>query len=179
MNRRIIAVFITALLTLAAMPLSLAYGAVSPRPARPAETAWTVPEGYNEHDCSALLTFLEAPSAVEGKKNGQMLNPDYDPNDISTFSYDPSFGDSNTYSIAWEFVESANEYRLASIDIRNKHGLAGTLDLSSCIYLKAISLYDLPELTGLNIAVCSRLETLYCSACGVESVDAAKAILIT
>ena len=131
------------------------------------------PPGYYIDDYLQLMTFLEAPSAVEGKKNGQILNPDYDPCDPSTFSHDPLYGDSDTYTITWELNQS-NLYRLSSIDIRNKHGLAGVLDLTNCSMLRAISLYDLPYLNDLILYSCYNLETIYCSGCGVERVYSAQ-----
>ncbi len=50
----------------------------------PVAPYWTVPEGYNAHDYNKCVEFLEQEDE-NGVKNGQKLNPDYDPNDPETW----------------------------------------------------------------------------------------------
>ena len=75
-----------------AVLMALAVFPVSALPAfeaekSPAAPYWTVPEGYNEYDYNKCAAFLEQEDE-NGVKNGQKLNPDYDPNDPETWIAD-------------------------------------------------------------------------------------------
>ena len=154
MRKKIFAAFIAALMLLAAMPLKR-----------------EEPVFYNDHDLARLLYFLEQPSAVEGKKNGELLFENYDPALPDTFA--ERFDDAESFgaSFIWQKDESGRK-RLVSVDIRNMSGLAGGLDLSGCDKLAGLSLYGCANITDVDVSGCSALQTLYCRGCGTEAIDA-------
>ncbi len=99
----------------------------------------------NEHDYNAVLAWLEAEDHL-GKKNGEKLNPDYDPDDPTTWYYDNAgemcalaqWDDEGYLTSFTAFVENRNLY--------------DNIDLSGCVRLDyvAISDYNLAflDLTG-------------------------------
>lgn len=70
---------------------------------------------YNNNDYSKLQTFLNEPSAIDGKTNGQALNDLYDKDNPSTWT-----------GVTWN---ADNPISVASIDWKNKN-LAGDLNLN-------------------------------------------------
>lgn len=158
MRKKIFAAFIAALMLLAATPLRLM-----------AERE--EPVYYNDHDLIKLLYFLEQPSAVEGKKNGELLSENYDPAFPATFAERFDEAESFGASFIWQKDESGKK-RLVSVDIRNMSGLAGGLDLSGCEKLAGLSLYGCGNITDIDVSGCSSLQTLYCRDCGTEAIDA-------
>ncbi len=153
MKRGYIALLLAWLMLLASVPAA-------------AEEAHT----YNSNDLAALVDFLEQASAAEGKKNGEVLIAGYDPEAPSTFAEHEDYAESDCYSFIWE-PDASGEYRLVSVEIRDKKLLAGGLDLSGCAALRSAALWNLPYLTAFCAVGCTALETLYCSKCGVERIE--------
>lgn len=135
--------------------------AVPVRFAAKAETVepyWTVPSGYNAHDYNAVVSFLEQTNAA-GKKNGEIINASYDPNDPSTWG---------GYRFTFESV--SGEKRLTAMDLSNANTLFGSLDLSNCTALTSCMIYT-NQITELNVTGCAELFTLYCYNNRLSSVD--------
>ncbi len=112
--------------------------------------------GYNEHDIVSMQAFLNLPSAVAGKTNGQVMQAgdpeDYDEDDPATWPY-----------IDWTIMEG--ELCIGSIFWDEEAGftdLAGSLDLSGCQALEYVYCYD-NQLTSLNVSNCTALKGLDCS----------------
>ena len=140
-------------------------------PTAPAERAFLPPEGYNEHDYMAVVSFLEQPSSIEGVKNGSVLNQYYDPSDPATFAGDPNAGESAAWSFTWAKTEYG-EYRLFSVELRAKPELSGELALSGCEALESAALWGLAGVSALELSGCTALGTLYCCSCGIEELSA-------
>jgi len=99
---------------------------------------------YNAYEVEKLKVFLNQPSAVAGKSNGQQVNADYNENDPSTFG-------------VWWSSSSLNK-KVESISWVVK-SLAGTLDCSNFSLLKYIFVWD-NKLIGLNVDGAISLITL-------------------
>ena len=110
--------------------------------------AWTVPNGYNVHDYTKCVEFLEQTDA-NGVKNGEKLSENYDPNDPETWG---------TNHFSWTSVNDEQRVHEIRIDDCN---LCGCLDVSGCNAL--VRLYcAYNRITELNLTDCTALEVLYC-----------------
>ncbi|MBR5949605.1 MAG: hypothetical protein IKZ82_13325 [Clostridia bacterium] len=136
-----------------AVALALALGALClPISAIRAETLsdFTVPDGYNEHDYTAVASFLETEDE-SGVKNGEKIGNGYD-------VLDPATWESNPYITRFEWVEVEGELRIKRINVGWNY-LYGALDVSSCTALEALIVSEC-GLSGLDISGCSALKEL-------------------
>ncbi|MEL7570817.1 MAG: InlB B-repeat-containing protein, partial [Eubacteriaceae bacterium] len=108
---------------------------------------WTA--NYNESDLVQLRTFLNQPSAIAGKTNGQILNPMYKPDDPSTW-----------WSISWIFVDGTRY--LHELNWQNK-SLSGDLSLYNCASLETINCSS-NNLTAITVSSNPKLKTVYCNS---------------
>ena len=177
MNRssKFIAFALVAAMLLLSLPASLL-----------AEPARTAPEGYNEHDYSKCVSFLEIEDE-DGVKNGTKLNPDYDPDDPGTWLAETEWGE----EIGFFFDEIEGEFRLTQVRCYDL-GLVGTIDFEDCtelvrlycgenmldgvIVLGCTSLEILipwcnEDLTELDVTQCPALRYLQCEDCSITELD--------
>ena len=147
------------LLALTAIPVS-----ALPRFDAKAEVTptWTVPEGYNAHDYTKCVEFLEQ-TDEEGIKNGEKLSGSYDPNDPETWgtSYD---GD------RFQWITVNGEQRVSHINVHASQ-LCGSLNISGCTALQRLDCNS-NNLTELDISGCLALQTLYCNSNNLTELDA-------
>jgi hypothetical protein len=119
--------------------------------------AWTVPNGYNVHDYTKCVEFLEQTDA-NGVKNGEKLSENYDPNDPETWG---------TNHFSWTSVNDEQRVHEIRIDDCN---LCGCLDVSGCNALEHIDC-DSNSLTGVDVSNCTALVRLYCAYNGITELD--------
>lgn len=92
-------------------------------------------EKLNEHDCGAVLSFLEN-ADHSGRTNGVKLNPDYDPEDPGTWCYE-YFGE--VHPIAqWD----EDGYLTDFTAFVSNMNLGGNIDLSGCERLEYAVIED-------------------------------------
>ena len=112
------------------------------RPDRPSK------DELNEHDYNAVLAWLEKDiSYGTGVKNGDMLNPDYDPDDPSTWFYER---EGIVYALA-EWDEEG--YLTAFTALVENLSLSGNIDLSGCERLDYVAISDY-NLGSLDLTGC-------------------------
>ncbi|MBR5948969.1 MAG: hypothetical protein IKZ82_10065 [Clostridia bacterium] len=116
--------------------------------------SWTVPAGYNVHDYTKCVEFLEQ-TDEDGVKNGDKLSDNYDPNDPETWFVDHD--NSSFVTFGWTGVNG--EKRLSSVHL-GFPGIAGELDVSDCTALKSV-LILFTNTTKLDVSGCTALETIY------------------
>ena len=117
--------------------------------------AWTVPEGYNAHDYTKCVTFLEQ-TDENGVKNGEKLSSTYNPNNPETWG--------SYYGTACFLWTAANgEQRVYKIKLSPVYDalLCGGLDLSGCTALEWLECSS-NNLTELDVSGCTALEYLDC-----------------
>lgn len=131
---------------------TLVFAAVPARLLRAEELR--TPEGYNAHDYAKLAAFLEMTDA-EGVKNGQKLDPGYDPEDPATWT-------------GCVFSEG-EEKRIVSVTAPMR-GLAGALDLNCCFALQRLTLTG-NSLWGLDVSYCTSLTYLLCGNNALSVLD--------
>ena len=104
-------------------------------------------DGYDDDDFNKMQTFLNQPSAVAGKSNGQQLNASYNPSDPTTWT-----------GVTWSGtrIEKVGSF----VDWEGK-SLAGSLDVSGCTGMTFLCCGD-NEITSVNVSGCSSLNYLYC-----------------
>lgn len=113
---------------------------------------------YDSNDFSKVQAFLNQPSAVAGKTNGQMINSAYDSNTPTTWT-----------GVAWS---SARPYRVVSIGASGEwynKSLAGPLDLSGLSQMNYL-LVTQNNLTSLEVSNADALETIYCFGNSLTSI---------
>lgn len=110
-----------------------------------AGTLREAPSGYDAHDYGKLLEFFERESRLGGT-NGEVMNPDYDPDDPSTWT-----------GIGWT---DGGTKKLRSFSIC-KYGFAGALDLTDCTALETVDC-SYSSLEGVDVSGCSSLTVLLC-----------------
>lgn len=130
-----------------------------------AEDDVIVPEGYNEHDYLLVLSFLET-CDEEGVKNGEKLNPDYDPNDMSTWGYHPWPGSYFHSFAAWTDDEPKRLYYIGC----ESFPCVGDLIISDCTGLVTVE-FDNTEITSLVLENCLPLTNVYCSGSRIENIS--------
>ena len=119
--------------------------------------SWTVPAGYNIHDYTKCVEFLEQTDA-DGVKNGEKLSDTYDPNDPGTWGVD---------SFRW--TATNGEQRLLTISAYSQE-LYGSLDVSGCTALERLNCYY-NNLSELDVSGCTALEELLCSFNNLSELD--------
>ncbi len=102
------------------------------------------PADYNEHDVALARDFLE--QETNGIKNGLRLNPNYDPNDPSTFSGD---------GMGYAFNESGRISQVFMLFTL----LQGDMRLDGCTDVGSVTVYY-ANLSSLSIANCPALTEL-------------------
>lgn len=122
---------------------------------------FTVPEGYNEHDYSAVASFLEI-ADESGVKNGEKLGNGYHANDPSTW-------EGNPYITRFEWTDVDGELRIKRINIGWNY-LFGAIDVSDCIALEALIASEC-GLSGADIEGCSALIELQLGGNTITEID--------
>ncbi|MBR0134882.1 MAG: hypothetical protein IJM18_01660 [Clostridia bacterium] len=161
MKKRTLVSALAAALALFVALVSIPLPGLKAEPAQP-EPAWTVPEGYNEHDYSKAVALLEQ-TDENGIKNGEKLDPRYDPNDPDTWGYTWGFDLDGNYSddlprFLWK--PTSDGLQLAKVYLHDCYpALCGEIDLADCL-----SLIDLECLfnafSGCDVSNCISLLTL-------------------
>ncbi len=115
-----------------------------------------VPAGYSAFDYNKLADFLDLTDGA-GVRNGEKLDPSYDPNDPATWGSVPS-----QYEVVWEPLADG-ELHLASIvySFPEDTLLAGCLDLSGCAALRELTLFN--GVAALCVDGCPALTSVDCS----------------
>ena len=143
--KKLICVLLAVLLTSVSLPFSPAYAQADP-PRR-----WTVPAGYNAHDYTRCVLYLEQYNYDYGMLNGEVYNEHYDPNDPNTWGNFAS----------WTSVEGV--LRVSSVEA---YGY-GHLYLYDCTALTDLTCLALNRnMTEIDVSGCSSLEGLYVSGAG-------------
>lgn len=155
MTKRIISLFLCTVLFLALAPLALA-GAEDAHVLK-ADTPRVIisvqmPSGdeISAHDYSLVRAFLET-ADDSGVKNGQKLNPDYDPDDPATW-------------VSMDHNEDWGDYI--------KNGVTFWAEENGVKRLDWVKFDDLDVVGELDLSNCSELQYLYCSNTRVTSVTA-------
>ena len=183
MKRTITSVFAAVL----ALVMALAVVPVSALPRfevkeGPAPT-WTVPEGYNAHDYTKCVEFLEQ-ADENGVKNGEKLSGswtdnefipgNYDPNDPLTWGRTASFQPVDRF--IWTFT--ADGVRIKEVDadlypfwsIPGVAPLVGSLDFSGCTELTKLRC-GLGRINELDVSDCTALRWLDCGGNELTELD--------
>lgn len=109
-------------------------------------------ENYDSSEVSQLQQFLNLPSGITGKTNGQVLNPAYNANDPETWT-GVQWTTYNTPKSVWA-IGAGGEWTGQS--------LAGDLDLSDFTYLGVLNIPG-NLITSLNTTNDNQLYTVNCS----------------
>ena len=130
--------------------------------------SWTVPAGYNVHDYTKCVEFLEQTDEY-GVKNGEKLSGTYDPNDPSTWGMDSYSGSCLFF---WMYLNG--EQRINTINVINafdeRQPLVGSLDVSGCTALYSLMCYG-NSITELNVTGCTALADLSCAVNSLTALD--------
>ncbi len=125
--------------------------AMVPAPATGA-TEEEITKIYHEDDYTALKNFLEQDSAVQGKKNGDMINETgYDPMDPSTWT-----------GVVWNTETPKKVVSIGKLGEWSFRSLAGDLKLINFSQLKEISIGN-NRISSLMISNSTALTDLVCS----------------
>jgi Leucine-rich repeat (LRR) protein/ribosomal protein L31 len=132
--------------------------------------------GYNQYEVGKLKAFLDQPSAVAGKTNGQKVSVTYDPNDPSTFgvSWTGTAIDKQVASISWETkslsgnLDVSNFTRLGWFYIYSNQ--LKTANVSGCPMLKNLRV-DSNQLTSVDVSGCSQLSWFECQGNKLSSLN--------
>ncbi len=112
-------------------------------------------DGYYDNDFNKIRAFLNRPSAVAGKTNGQQLNVLYDPNYPATW-----------LGISWD---ASSPKRVKTIACQNK-SLLGDLDLSGLTSLTSVYCSD-NSIISINTSGDIALATLHCEVNQIDTID--------
>lgn len=157
-TKRILALLLSVLLLIAAMPASSA----RTEGFLPADA----PAGYNANDYARCVAFLEQ-TDENGVKNGSKLSSVYDPADPDSWGV---YTDANGVStICFQFEQRNGELRLVEIKA-NGSDLVGTLDLSGCDKLHTVNCV-VNRISGMVVDGCSELRILNFLENQVAAVD--------
>ncbi|NMC56300.1 MAG: leucine-rich repeat domain-containing protein [Eubacteriaceae bacterium] len=120
---------------------------------------------YNDNDFTKLQTFLNQPSSVEGKTNGQQLNSAYDANDPTTWT-GVTWENGRVVKIYWSGGKSLNgDLNLSDFSevsyINCNNNTLTSLDLSNNNKLETLECYY-NNLNAINLTGCSSLRQVYC-----------------
>ena len=126
---------------------------------------YNTPKGYNPHDYKKVRAFLEQ-TDNEGRKNGDKLSYNYDPNDPTTWG---TYGGKYLSSQRFKWIEFNGELRIQSIYVAGCE-ICGTLDVSGCTALEDLYCY-LNNLTTLDVSGCIALEDLDCWSNNLTTLD--------
>lgn len=103
---------------------------------------------YNTAEITKLQAFLNSQSAIPGKTNGQVINPEFDLEDPWTW-----------LGVTWTDTSILNVYM---IEWTSKN-LAGSLDVGGFKYLRGLYCSN-NRLLSLNVSGCDNLSELACSS---------------
>lgn len=129
-----------------------------------AEDGVTVPEGYDEHDYLLVRAFLEI-RGDDGRRNGERMNGDYDPDDPETWTYRPTY--SSERNIASWTDDEPKQLRSVSICYQP---LIGELALTDCGSLRTVYC-EKTNIASLVIANCGVLRDVSCFDGRLESAN--------
>ncbi|GEM_PF-2017765 len=107
---------------------------------------------YNDNDFYKLQTFLNQPSAVEGKTNGQQLNAAYDANDPTTWT-----------GVTW------GNGRVTKVDFSYKNYISGELNLSDFTELSIINCYS-NSIDSIDLNNDIKLKSLNCQNNNIKEI---------
>ena len=147
------------------------------------ETNVIAANSYNQNDFQNIQKFLDQPSSVDGKTNGQQINANYSPNNPFTWS-----------GIEWNNDSVKGIVGIGQMGEWDEKGLLGKLDCSNMDGLTLIDIWknDIKsielngtfnltvldcganDLTELNVNSNIQLETLYCDDNKLTSLDVSK-----
>lgn len=131
--------------------------------------------GFSEEDVAKLRDFFEQRDE-DGVSNGAKLNPDYSPNDPSTWSaisYDDE-EDPVRMGVTWMGygdTRYACELNVSGMD------MVGTLDLSGLTRLRFLGCEN-GRLTAVDVSDCWELDSLYCSENEIGSIGLAGCVCL-
>ena len=123
---------------------------------------YTVPAGYNAHDYEKCVAFLSQADS-NGVKNGRKLDPNFDPEDPSTWGTCPE----GLPCFEWETVNGEN--MLKNIHVEG-YLLTGNFDFSGCTELVLIFCFS-NWLTAVNVSNCSKLYQISCQVNRISELD--------
>ncbi|WP_320054241.1 T9SS type A sorting domain-containing protein [uncultured Acetobacteroides sp.] len=142
------------------------------------------PNPYNKYEVDKLKTFLNQPSAVAGKTNGQQVSSAYNPEDPSTYgvTWSSDFFEKKVTSIGWSAKSLAGNLDLSGFTSIESIGgdwnsLTG-VNVRGCSSLRLLYLYE-NKLTLLDVFACGKLESLFCQNNQLETVDLSTTPLLT
>ncbi|TCN73247.1 T9SS type A sorting domain-containing protein [Acetobacteroides hydrogenigenes] len=135
-----------------------------------------VASGYNQYEVGKLKAFLDQPSALEGKTNGQVVNPTYNSNDPSTFgiTWTGAAIEKRAASISWwgknlsGDLDFSNFSQLSGLTI--SYSQLKTANLSSCVLLSTLQL-DNNKLINVDVSGCSQLSWFSCQSNKLASLN--------
>ncbi len=106
---------------------------------------------YDSYDFSKVQSFLDKPSAVSGKTNGQCINPAYERNNPITW-----------IGVEWNTLATKRVIKIGKSDTWNGKSLSGTLDLAGCEKITDIYCNN-NQINSINVEWVTSLQRLYCS----------------
>jgi Leucine-rich repeat (LRR) protein len=141
-------------------------------------------DAYNAYEVGKLRVFLDQPSAVAGKTNGQQVNAAYDPNDPSTFevTWSGSVFEKRATSISWSgkslsgYLDFSNFTQISWFYVYNNQ--LKTANLSGCTKLNNLQV-DSNQLTSVDVSGCSQLSWFECENNKLTSLNAGSLIKLT
>eukprot|EP01029_Cantina_marsupialis_P023175 TRINITY_DN573927_c0_g2_i1.p1 TRINITY_DN573927_c0_g2~~TRINITY_DN573927_c0_g2_i1.p1 ORF type:complete len:2750 (-),score=319.36 TRINITY_DN573927_c0_g2_i1:5689-13938(-) len=117
----------------------------------------TQAQTYHPDEVAQLREFLDAPSAIEGKNNGQVLCTSYKSEDPSTWDF----------NLIWT---NTNPMRLEKINVQSLHDAKGFLNLSNFSALREFIFTNSSNnyryrgnLNEIDFSNCNSLEIINCS----------------
>ena len=115
--------------------------------------------GYNANDFGKVQAFLDAPSSISGKTNGQRLNAAYDSADPATWT-----------GVVWDTSEVKRITAVGDSETWNGKSLAGSLDLSGFDSLAFVACSN-NQISEISITDDTALLELYCADNGLSLMN--------
>ena len=151
---------------------------------------WTVPDGYNVHDYTKCVEFLEQ-TDEDGVKNGEKANwwageHPYDPSNPATWSGSffrwrevngelrlevVSFSNEGKHSEQSTFEGASNRFPLNCAPLDGWYDLVGDFDFSDCTELVYIGVCPENTLEQFDVSGCSALNRLECSGNAITGLN--------
>ncbi|HWT73857.1 MAG TPA: InlB B-repeat-containing protein [Mobilitalea sp.] len=118
---------------------------------------------YSPEEVSKLQAFLNQPSSLLGKTNGQSINSSYQADDPATWT-----------GVVWTNTTPKHVSSIGAASDWSEKGLAGTLDLSGFSYLTYLNC-SLNNISSINVNGAAALQNLFCGANQLSQLDASGA----
>lgn len=165
----VFSIMLALVMALAALPVSALPRLEAEKTA--VEPYWTVPDGYNAHDYTKCVEFLEQ-TDEDGVKNGEKLSENYDPNDPGTWGeryfYWTDVDIERRVSGIW-FGSSGNAWSVQ---------LIGALNVSGFSELYALSCWQAKTLESIDASNCPKLVWIDCTSSGISTLNIENSALI-